>query len=83
MTMEGELEGRAWAAIDLDCRLDGFEWCGQKAEVSHIWTAVAATKWKDSVLGTHVEYDQRPDVFRWGSALHPFSVHTWSLDVGL
>lgn len=23
-----------------------------------------ATKWKDSVCGTHVEYDQRPDVFR-------------------
>ena len=24
----------------------------------------AATRWKDSVCGTHVEYDQRPDVFR-------------------
>jgi len=23
-----------------------------------------ATRWKDSVCGTHVEYDQRPDVFR-------------------
>jgi serine/threonine protein kinase len=26
----------------------------------------AATRWKDAVCGTHVEYDQRPDVFRWG-----------------
>jgi hypothetical protein len=24
----------------------------------------AATRWKDAVCGTHVEYDQRPDVFR-------------------
>ena len=24
----------------------------------------AATRWKDTVCGTHVEYDQRPDVFR-------------------
>ena len=23
-----------------------------------------ATRWKDNVCGTHVEYDQRPDVFR-------------------
>lgn len=23
-----------------------------------------ATRWKDTVCGTHVEYDQRPDVFR-------------------
>lgn len=23
-----------------------------------------ATRWRDAVLGTHVEYDQRPDVFR-------------------
>lgn len=26
--------------------------------------AAAATRWKDAVCGTHVEYDQRPDVFR-------------------
>ncbi len=25
---------------------------------------IAATRWKDAVCGTHVEYDQRPDVFR-------------------
>ena len=25
---------------------------------------LAATRWRDSVCGTHVEYDQRPDVFR-------------------
>lgn len=24
-----------------------------------------ATKWKDSSSGQHVEYDQRPDMFRW------------------
>lgn len=24
-----------------------------------------ATRWRESVCGTHVEYDQRPDVFRW------------------
>lgn len=24
-----------------------------------------ATKWRDSANGQHVEYDQRPDVFRW------------------
>jgi len=24
----------------------------------------AATKWKDSANGQHIEYDQRPDVFR-------------------
>jgi hypothetical protein len=24
----------------------------------------AATKWKDQLCSTHVEYDQRPDVFR-------------------
>lgn len=23
-----------------------------------------ATRWRDAVLNTHVEYDQRPDVFR-------------------
>ena len=23
-----------------------------------------ATRWRESVCGTHVEYDQRPDVFR-------------------
>jgi hypothetical protein len=28
----------------------------------------AATRWKDAVCGTHVEYDQRPDVFRWERA---------------
>jgi hypothetical protein len=26
---------------------------------------IAATKWKDSSTGQHVEYDQRPDMFRW------------------
>ena len=26
---------------------------------------VAATKWRDSANGQHVEYDQRPDMFRW------------------
>lgn len=25
---------------------------------------VAATKWRDSTSGQHVEYDQRPDMFR-------------------
>lgn len=25
---------------------------------------VAATKWRESSSGVHVEYDQRPDVFR-------------------
>lgn len=25
---------------------------------------LTATKWKDSTTGHHVEYDQRPDVFR-------------------
>lgn len=25
---------------------------------------VAATRWKDNVCTAHVEYDQRPDVFR-------------------
>ena len=25
---------------------------------------MAATKWKDSATGLHVDYDQRPDVFR-------------------
>lgn len=25
---------------------------------------VTATKWKDSSTGQHVEYDQRPDMFR-------------------
>ena len=25
---------------------------------------VAATKWRDSANGQHVEYDQRPDMFR-------------------
>lgn len=29
---------------------------------------VTATRWKDSVCGTHVEYDQRPDVFRSSAA---------------
>jgi hypothetical protein len=31
-----------------------------------LWFVVllAATRWKDTVCGTHVEYDQRPDVFR-------------------
>ena len=26
-----------------------------------------ATRWRESVCGTHVEYDQRPDVFRYVS----------------
>lgn len=25
---------------------------------------IAATKWRDSSTGQHVEYDQRPDMFR-------------------
>lgn len=29
------------------------------------WSNAAATRWRDSVCGTHVEYDQRPDVFRY------------------
>ena len=28
-----------------------------------------ATRWRESVCGTHVEYDQRPDVFRCQSML--------------
>ena len=31
----------------------------------------AATRWRDSVCGTHVEYDQRPDVFRCASCFKP------------
>lgn len=30
----------------------------------HAAPRCAATRWKDAVCGTHVEYDQRPDVFR-------------------
>ena len=28
-----------------------------------------ATKWRDSSTGQHVEYDQRPDVFRYESCM--------------
>ena len=28
------------------------------------WCACAATRWKDTVCSAHVDYDQRPDVFR-------------------
>lgn len=28
----------------------------------------AATRWRDSVCSTHVEYDQRPDVFRYADS---------------
>lgn len=31
----------------------------------------AATRWRDSVCNTHVEYDQRPDVFRCGRSSEP------------
>ena len=34
--------------------------------------ACAATRWKDPVCGTHVEYDQRPDVFRSVPTVAPF-----------
>jgi len=36
---------------------------------------LAATRWKDSVCTAHVEYDQRPDVFRYAIG------QLWSLDV--
>ena len=29
-----------------------------------------ATKWRDSSTGQHVEYDQRPDVFRYESCMY-------------
>jgi hypothetical protein len=32
--------------------------------VSNYDVLYSATRWKDTVCGTHVEYDQRPDVFR-------------------
>ena len=32
--------------------------------VARVLCTAAATRWKDTVCGTHVEYDQRPDVFR-------------------
>lgn len=32
--------------------------------LAYLSSACAATRWKDPVCGTHVEYDQRPDVFR-------------------
>lgn len=28
------------------------------------WFQLTATRWKDTATGLHVEYDQRPDVFR-------------------
>ncbi|XP_073395384.1 casein kinase 1-like protein HD16 [Physcomitrium patens] len=31
-----------------------------------------ATRWRDGTPGQHVEYDQRPDVFRRGSPPPPF-----------
>ena len=31
----------------------------------------AATKWKDASSGQHVEYDQRPDIFRFGWKYSP------------
>ena len=33
-------------------------------DLSHISTYFAATKWRDTSSGQHVEYDQRPDMFR-------------------
>ena len=42
----------------------------------------AATRWRDSVCGTHVEYDQRPDVFRcaaWLSLRVPWTPTLWLL----
>lgn len=30
---------------------------------------IAATRWMDSACATHIEYDQRPDVFRYGMHL--------------
>ena len=42
----------------------------------------AATRWRDSVCGTHVEYDQRPDVFRcavWLSLWMPWTPTLWLL----
>ena len=39
-----------------------------------------ATRWRESVCGTHVEYDQRPDVFRWVKATsHQYSYGSWPL----
>lgn len=38
-----------------------------------------ATRWKDSVCATHVEYDQRPDVFR-GTVRCGKSPVTWCLN---
>ena len=29
-----------------------------------------ATKWRDSSTGQHVEYDQRPDIFRYESCIY-------------
>ncbi len=48
---------------DLSCQAD-----------SAVRAARAATRWRDSVCGTHVEYDQRPDVFRC-APLPPYSVY--------
>ena len=36
----------------------------RRGQASHSDGAPAATRWKDFVCSTHVEYDQRPDVFR-------------------
>lgn len=31
-----------------------------------LFCTIVATKWKDAGTGHHVEYDQRPDIFRFG-----------------
>jgi hypothetical protein len=28
------------------------------------WVVMTATRWRDGTTGQHVDYDQRPDVFR-------------------
>ena len=40
-------------------------WLGEAySELLVTCVCATATRWKDAVCGTHVEYDQRPDVFR-------------------
>lgn len=52
------------------CGTSGASACGRIRTHTCTWTsffhpAHTATRWRESVCGTHVEYDQRPDVFRY------------------
>lgn len=41
-----------------------------KTQLTILLVPHIATKWRDSSTGQHVEYDQRPDVFRYESCIY-------------